>query len=358
LRRDGRIVVEQEHFLPLYEGKYIAQMNHRFGTFADVPTAKRFGTKAEALDPNTDDLRDCSYEIVPRYWLSEIEARRLYEQKRSHHLWLFTFRDVCRAIVDARTVQACVMPRLPCLDGCPLLLFDPPVDDDAVGSLLFNTLWASFVFDYAARQKIHGAHLTKAIAYQLPVPSPDMLEIGVLGRSFWAFVRPRALELTFVTDALNDLATANGIDGPPFRWDEERRFILRCELDAAYFHLYLGSEDEWGTDSPELKEMLPTPRDAADYIMETFPIVKRKDIARTADENGENGCYVTKDTILEIYDEMAEAIRTGQAYQTRLAPPPGPPTDADGKFIPMAEWDPNNWPPHIHPPRKESEVKP
>ena len=31
-----------------------------------------------------------------------------------------------------------------------------------------------------------------------------------------------------------------GWSGPPFRWDEERRFLLRCELDAAFFHLYLG----------------------------------------------------------------------------------------------------------------------
>ena len=76
----------------------------------------------------------------------------------------------------------------------------------------------------------------------------------------------------------------------------------------------------------------------------TFPIVKRRDIARTGNENGNNGRYITKDTILEIYDEMAEAIRTGQPYQTRLDPPPGPPTDTEGNFIPMAEWDPNNWP--------------
>ena len=56
--------------------------------------------------------------------------------------------------------------------------------------------------------------------------------------------------------------------------------MIRCELDAAYFHLY-GIE-----------------RDDVDYIMETFPIVKRKDEAA-------HGCYRTKDTILEIYDEMA-----------------------------------------------------
>src|SRR5690606_30970080 len=66
----------------------------------------------------------------------------------------------------------------------------------------------------------------------------------------------------------------------PFVWDEERRFILRCELDALYFHLYqIG-------------------RDDVDYIMETFPIVKRKDEAA-------HGAYRTKDTILSMYDEMA-----------------------------------------------------
>ena len=62
-----------------------------------------------------------------------------------------------------------------------------------------------------------------------------------------------------------------------------------------------------------------------------------------------------KRVILEIYDAMAEAIRTGQPYQTRLDPPPGPPTDAEGNFIPVANWNQSNWPPHIHPPRDATE---
>ena len=89
-----------------------------------------------------------------------------------------------------------------------------------------------------------------------------------------------------------------GDDGPPFRWDEDRRFLIRAELDAAFFHLY-------GID-----------RDDVDYIMETFPIVKRKDIAA-------HGTYRTKDKILEIYDAMAKAKSTGSDYQTPLTPPPG-----------------------------------
>jgi hypothetical protein len=83
--------------------------------------------------------------------------------------------------------------------------------------------------------------------------------------------------------------------------------------------------------------------------MDTFPIVKRKDEAA-------HGTYRTKDTILSIYDEMAEAIRTGKSYQTRLDPPPGPPADEHGNFLSLPEWKPGqpkppNWPSHIHPPK-------
>jgi hypothetical protein len=91
-----------------------------------------------------------------------------------------------------------------------------------------------------------------------------------------------------------------GYSGSPFRWDEERRFLLRCELDAAFFHLY-GIE-----------------HDDVDYIMGTFPIVKRKD-------EQQHGEYRTKRVILEIYDEMARAMRTGEPYHTRLDPPPADP---------------------------------
>jgi hypothetical protein len=53
--------------------------------------------------------------------------------------------------------------------------------------------------------------------------------------------------------------------------------------------------------------------------MDTFPIVKRKD------EEKSDGDYRTKRTILEIYDALGEAVRTGTPYQTRLNPPPPDP---------------------------------
>lgn len=121
-------------------------------------------------------------------------------------------------------------------------------------------------------------------------------------------------------------------------------FLLRCELDAAYFHLYLGESEEWGNDSPQLREMFPTPRHAVEYIMETFPIVKRKDIKR-------HGDYRTKLVILDLYDQMQQAMESGSPFHSQLNPPAGPPTDSEGNFIPMADWDLHHWPSHIHPPR-------
>jgi hypothetical protein len=137
----------------------------------------------------------------------------------------------------------------------------------------------------------------------------------------------RVLELTYTAWDLEPFARDCGCFSPPFRWNKERRFLLRCELDAAFFHLYLPreksgdwsqAEGELTEDLARLKTTFSTPRDAVAYIMDTFPIVKRND-----EESW--GEYRTKHVILEIYDAIGESIRTGQPYQTRLDPPPADP---------------------------------
>ena len=138
-------------------------------------------------------------------------------------------------------------------------------------------------------------------------------------------------------------------DGAVFRYDPERRFEIRCELDAAFFHLYLGTADDWRAKaSPELLKSLPTPRDAVAYIMETFPIVKKKDIAA-------HGVYRTKERIIALYDQLQLCLTTNTPFVSALTPPPGPPTNADGSFAALPAWAPNtprpaNYPAHLHPP--------
>ena len=93
------------------------------------------------------------------------------------------------------------------------------------------------------------------------------------------------VEIVDLSHDMDQLTSDLGYDGPTFEWNEERRFRLRCELDAAFFHLY------------------GIARDDVDYILETFPIVKKNDEKRW-------GEYRKKRVILEVFDAMARAAST------------------------------------------------
>ena len=68
---------------------------------------------------------------------------------------------------------------------------------------------------------------------------------------------------------------------PPFIWNEADRRQRRARLDALYFHLYgIGKED-------------------ADYILSTFPIIRRHDEAEFG------GRFVTRDLILAHMDALS-----------------------------------------------------
>ncbi len=177
-----------------------------------------------------------------------------------------------------------------------------------------------------------GLHLNFFIVKQLPVLPPTTFDKpcfwSVASQTLCDWLMPRTLELTYTAWDLEPFAQDCGWSGSPFRWDEERRLLLRCELDAAFFHLHLPiekngdwrpAEGETAEDLARVKAVFPTPRDAVAYIMDTFPIVRRKD------EEKYNGDYRTKRVILEVYDLMRTAIETGQPYQTRLDPPPADP---------------------------------
>jgi hypothetical protein len=138
---------------------------------------------------------------------------------------------------------------------------------------------------------------------------------------------PRVLELTYTAWDLEAFAQDCGWSGPPFRWDEERRFQLRCELDAAFFHLYGLNRDDTA------------------YILDTFPIVKRKDEEK-------HGHYRTKDRILDLYDALAECQRTSKAFVSPLNPAPASmaaahPWNWEGKALELPSTPraplPENW---------------
>ncbi|OPY85727.1 MAG: hypothetical protein A4E65_00054 [Syntrophorhabdus sp. PtaU1.Bin153] len=286
-------------------------------------------------------------------------AEELLERFAPH--WLVAFRNVTSAVV-LRTAVFSIIPKIAVGHSAPLLF----IEKNPTKMCCILAAINSFALDYVMRQSIGGSNMSYFILKQLPVISSD----DVLMSCPWSkessvehWIVPRVMELSYTAWDLRAFGADCGYEGPPFQWDEERRQIIRCELDAAFFHLYLGNENDWsGKGSKELLAYFPTPRHATEYILDTFRILRERDEAAC-------GTYRTKDTILEIYDQMvrvmaenAMAVTAGAQptahYQTRLNPPPGPPMDADGNFLSMADWNRANWPSHIHLPKAEAIEKP
>lgn len=290
-----------ERMLPLYEAKLLHHYDHRWATYtADGDT--RDLTIEEKQDPNTV--------VMPRYWVSEDDiptnrkdkngrlvvepgvASRLSNKSWDRN-WLLGWRDICRS-TDERTMVDSVIPSAGVGHPFPIACVLPSADLPMLCPLL-----TSFVFDYVCRQKIGGTHLTYGYVTQMPVLAPETL--GQYGR----WLRPRILELTYAAYDMTPFARDLGHTGEPFIWDEERRAVIRAELDALFFHLYGISRDD------------------TDYILDTFPIIKRKDEAKY-------GSYRTKELILAEYDRMAAAgvsltnpLIDGENYNSTLRPPPG-----------------------------------
>jgi hypothetical protein len=116
---------------------------------------------------------------------------------------------------------------------------------------------------------------------------------------------PRVLELTYTAEDMRPFAQDLGYDGPPFRWDPERRALLRAELDAYYAYLY-------GLTRRELEYILdPSAVMGEDYPSETFRVLKE-------DEVKEFGEYRTQRLVLEAWDRF---VADGAFDPARLREP-------------------------------------
>ena len=296
LERDGSILEGHvfvrggKRMLPLYEAKMIHHFDSRFATYEGASEAQLNQSTLPRLTPGQHDNPDCA--ILPRYWVDEAKVNERLARRGWDKGWLLGWRDITTA-ANERTIICSILPRTAVGHTLPLILST----SQRFGCLYANL--ASLVLDYVARQKMAGTHLTYGYVTQWPVLTPTTYEEHtpwLTERSLRSWIEPRVLELSYTAHDLASFAADLGDDGPPYRWDEKRRFEMRAELDAAFFHLY-GIE-----------------RDDMDYIMDTFRAFQNNDRARFDR---------TRELIFQVYDAMAEAMRTGKPYQTILDPPPG-----------------------------------
>ncbi|RJR07144.1 restriction endonuclease [Candidatus Parcubacteria bacterium] len=286
-----------EDRLPLYEAKMIWQFDHRFGTYENV---SKESVSTQLPIPSNEQYTNPRFIIKPRYFVNKIEVEKRLEAWNKG--WLIGFRDITNA-TNERTSIFSLFPRVCVGNKAPIIFFNTGINIRVIASFLANV--NSIVFDYVARQKIGGTSLNYFIAKQLPVlPHSSYTENDI------SFITPRVLELVYTAYDMKLFAEDMNYQREPFIWDEDRRALLRAELDAYYAKLY-------GLTRDELRYILD-PHDiyGPDFPGETFRVLKEKEIKKY-------GEYRTRRLVLEAWDRMEEA--GWDSSVTALDPPPADP---------------------------------
>ena len=317
--RDG------EWYLPLYEAKLFHQYDHRFATFDGVPAQAIRSGNARAM--TSDEKADPETVVLPRYWVPEEDVmkrldkseltlfepildrlaevgtqlalrngshqradknlrhdpeRRPERLRNNHSRWIIVFRDIARA-TDQRTSIFAAIQGTAVGNSAPVIDYE---GGRAIASSFVLANMNSLPLDWAVRFSVGGTHMNFFIVKQLPVLPPEAyLEEVRPGLKFAELVVPRVLELTYTADDLQGFARDLGYQGPPFPWEDRRRHILQCELDAIFAHIYEldRSELEWILDAPPPSS--------------SFPALKRNEVS-------EFGEYRTQRYVLQAYDQL------------------------------------------------------
>ncbi len=347
-------------YRPLYEAKLLHHFDHRWATFQGVSDDER--SKGLARDLNPVDKAAPTLPIVPRYWVPQAEVTlRLSNRSRK---WLLAFRGIASSNLE-RTAVLGLLPLSGVGNSAPVIEL---MEADTATAACFLANFNSLCFDYVARQKIAGVNLNFFVIEQLPALPPK----GYRGQDI-VFIVPRVLELVytawdmapFAADLWREWGDSEigsrellhtqwevnrAVTGghpwnpprwanlpsspddpfptpycpfPPFKWDEDRRALLRAELDAYYARLYSLTRkqlryilDPADLTPAELRDILDPweevadPLDpagyaaraaASDFPGETFRVLKEK-------EQRALGEYRTRRLVLAAWDRLEEEL--------------------------------------------------
>ncbi|MCM8747077.1 SAM-dependent methyltransferase [Thermomicrobium sp. CFH 73360] len=307
----GNVFVRgEERYLPLYEAKLLHQFDHRWASYGGPG---RLGAPPEAGGPpfldraprDADDAVELTLQakgdptlvVLPRYWVPEAEVSTRLARKGWSHPWLLGWRGITNA-TNERTVIASVLPAVG-VGNSFFLLIPGKSHTDVNFALLSN--FNALILDHIARVKLAGTNLNFYIIEQLPILPPATYTEPCPwhpGLTLAEWIRPRVLELVYTAWDVAPFARDLGDEGPPFRWDPDRRAELRAELDAAYCLLY-GLE-----------------RSEVEHVLGSFPVLRKN-------EEQAYGEYRTARLVLAAFDALVTARTLGEPYRSPLVPPPG-----------------------------------
>ena len=307
---NGRIFKNNlETFSPLFEAKMIWHFDNRYGSFEGLNKRLK-----ELPTPGELTYQNDSFISLPWYWVNNNEE---YFSKYSIAL---------RNVTDSRNERTLVSTVLCNANaGHTLIFLNSNTEKEATALTLLTANINSIILDYLARQKVGSTSIDLFRIKQLPIFALEnidvefynkiiCLSIEMLG-SNWGM---KAIMDDVWKEADADLKAAitkqwgdnkevtgghewappewceideAGCPLPPFKWDENRRAVLKAELDAIYAKLY-------GLTTEELRYILD-PQDVygPDFPGETFRVLKEKEIKKF-------GEYRTRRLVLEAWEKL------------------------------------------------------
>jgi hypothetical protein len=267
-------------YLPLYEAKMLGHFDHRFSTYRDATQAQL--NVGSLPRPTAAEHNDPHMEPLSRFWVARSDVTEALAGEWDSE-WLLGWRDITN-MGNERTFVPSVLP-LSAVGNSFLLAFP---NDPTLGPQL-HAVWSSLIFDFVARQKLSGSHMNYFTAKQIACPAPGAFAQQTSWeptRTLAEWIAPYILELSYTSWRLQPYARGMGDNGPPFRWDPDRRALLRADLDAGFLHVY-------GLFRPE-----------AEHVLDSFPVVRRY-------EERDHGEYRTRRLVLDAYDRIATATARG-----------------------------------------------
>ncbi|WP_333448601.1 Eco57I restriction-modification methylase domain-containing protein [Microcoleus sp. D3_18_C4] len=271
----------EENLLPLYEGKMFFIYDHRYGYYTQEMLDSDQVDFKIIPTPKIEELQNPDFTVNSRYWVDKKEVENKLSEKWNKD-WLLSFRGIT-SVVNERTAIFSLLPKVAVGHSAPIIILEKN-QADLAACLVAN--FSSLVFDFVTRQKVGGNNFSFFIVKQLPIIPPDWYTPENI-----KFISDRVLELVYTAWDMQPFAQDMGYEGPPFIWNEQRRAILRAELDAYYAKLY-------GLTRDELRYILdPADVYGPDFPSETFRVLKNN-------ETKEYGEYRTQRLVLAAWDML------------------------------------------------------
>lgn len=323
-------------YLKLYEAKMIWQFDHRYSEFRNDNSADISEVQKVVAD----------YLVTPRYYIAKNQIQ--YKDK------YFVIQRGLADMNNEKRMISSVIPFAGVGNSAYIYLFE---QSSPFLKAIFCGIINSLVCDYIIRLKAQNPNLNQFILKQLPIIPPNRFSQETM-----FIMIPRLFELIYTAWDLQGFAddlwfrssstlrekliiqweenssftkgkyqgdkrhdwgefTPESFPYPPFTWSDERRAILRAELDVYYSKLY-------GLNRDELRYILD-PQDVygPDFPGETFRVLKDKEIRQF-------GEYRTRRLVLEAWDRLegvevgnpdghsAQSAAVSQKQETILVPQP------------------------------------